>query len=513
MKKIGSVSIVATLGPASDDIDTIRRLVIAGADIIRINMSHGSRSDYEQRILDTKKVAQELSRPVPVMVDLTGPRLRLGVIDEDERKISVGEIIKIGVRPESSSNGGLCIPHPEILSALSEGNRILLNDGRVELIVKETVDDIVYAEALIGGKVSSRKGVTIPGVNLPISALTQKDKEDIEFACSLGCDVVTVNFVQDETDIIEAKELIQGRSKVFAQIQRSVALQNFSNILRESDGVVLSRGYLAVELPFQSLPGTMRRLTQEGRLSGKPTMVATQVLESMISDSQPTSAEISYAAAPIYDGANMIMLSAETAAGDYPVESVSVLKALVSELEKDISRSKNPNADINSDELIDARIAFLSGNPALTRVTAQKYAEQIDGELRGITAIKGYKLPDALEVMSEFSIKLRQISTFSNDLFEPLEETKLRQRVGYLEQLLERLKKALEDEKKAKEALEVLAKKDGFWGSYKKSAGTAAGVATVGIFSIGVPSAAIYFLGADHPIVQSVLTTIGKLPK
>jgi pyruvate kinase len=328
------IKIVATLGPASRTRDQLRALSLAGADVFRINMSHTTHSNLKALVETVRSIETELGRPISILVDLQGPKLRLGKVGGD-KILATGSVVKF-TRSESADDAQIVpIPHPEIFAALKPGGNLLIDDGKVRLVVREITSDTITAETLQGGVVKSHKGVNLPDTLLPIPALTPKDRADLDYALSLNVDWLGLSFVQRPADVAELRKVTAGRAGVLSKIEKPAALQALDEILTLSDAVMVARGDLGVELPLEDVPGKQKQIIQAARHAGKPVVVATQMLESMISSPVPTRAEVSDVANAVYEGADAVMLSAETAAGAYPTEAVAVMDRIARAVESD----------------------------------------------------------------------------------------------------------------------------------------------------------------------------------
>lgn len=330
-----SVKIVATLGPSSDTVEIIRELFISGADVFRLNLSHGSHAELKKRYKIIRNLENELDRPIGILADLQGPKLRCGNFQNGSATLSEGSEFLFDLKDDLGSSKRVMLPHKEIFDVLTSGSVILINDGKIKLEVIKAAKDKIETKILVGGTVSDKKGVNIPDVLLPLSALSSKDKEDLEFICELGVDWIGLSFVQRAEDISEAKALINGRASILAKIEKPAAVERFDEILEESDAIMIARGDLGVELPVYSIPPIQKRLIKLCRKVGKPVVVATQMLESMIEAPSPTRAEVSDVAQAIYEGADAVMLSAESAAGKYPVGAVKMMNSVAIEIESD----------------------------------------------------------------------------------------------------------------------------------------------------------------------------------
>ncbi|MBF9045890.1 pyruvate kinase [Rhodobacterales bacterium LSUCC0031] len=336
MKRDRNVKIVATLGPASDGEQMIRKLYDAGADVFRLNMSHGGHAEIAARHAAIRKVEAEVGRPIAILADLQGPKLRCGVFADDEGHVlSNGASFRFDLDKTPGSVSRVNLPHPEIFAALEPGARLLVNDGKVRLRVDACGADFADCTVIAGGPISNRKGVNVPDVVLPLAALSEKDRADLEFVCALGVDWLALSFVQRAADVHEARELARGRAAILSKIEKPAAVTAFDEILAVSDGIMVARGDLGVELPVQNVPPIQKRLVRKCRAAAKPVIVATQMLESMIESPMPTRAEVSDVATALYEGADAVMLSAESAAGAYPVEAVQTMNNVALEVEND----------------------------------------------------------------------------------------------------------------------------------------------------------------------------------
>jgi len=335
MRRHRKVKIVATLGPASSDFATIRSLFEAGADVFRLNMSHGTHEEQRARYEIIRRVEAESGRPIAVLADLQGPKLRVGTFANGPHDLTEGQSFRFDLDPAQGDANRVQLPHPEIFAALEPGAELLVNDGKIRLQVTDCGPDFADCMVTAGGAISTRKGVNVPDVVLPLAALSEEDREDLEFACELGVDWLALSFVQRPEDVIEARELARGRAAILSKIEKPAAVRAFSEILKVSDGIMVARGDLGVELPVHSVPPIQKRLVRACRAAAKPVIVATQMLESMIESSMPTRAEVSDVATAIYEGADAVMLSAESAAGAYPVEAVATMDNVARSVESD----------------------------------------------------------------------------------------------------------------------------------------------------------------------------------
>ncbi len=335
MRRHRNVKIVATLGPASNDYEMIRKLFEAGADVFRLNMSHGDHSEIAVRHAIIRKVEADLGTPIAILADLQGPKLRVGVFKNGEEELIPGQPFRLDLDEAEGDVTRVRLPHKEIFDALEPGSSLLVNDGKIRLKVVDCGRDFANCEVIVGGIISNRKGVNVPDVVLPVAALSDKDRKDLEFVCALGVDWLALSFVQRPADVDEARVLAKGRAAILSKIEKPAAVKAFDEILAVSDGIMVARGDLGVELPVQNVPPIQKQLVRKCRAAGKPVIVATQMLESMIESPVPTRAEVSDVATAIYEGADAIMLSAESAAGQYPVEAVLTMNNVAIEVEAD----------------------------------------------------------------------------------------------------------------------------------------------------------------------------------
>ncbi len=329
------VRILATLGPASSDAATIGALMRAGADAFRINMSHGTHEEQAERIAVVRSLEIALGRPTTVLVDLQGPKLRVGQFADGRVELVTGERFVLDRDPAPGDARRVCLPHPEIFVALEPGARLLLDDGKLRLRTLTVTHDRIETMIEVGGPLSNAKGLNVPDVVVPIPALTKKDRADLTFALDNGADWIALSFVQRPEDVAEARALVKGRCAILSKIEKPAAVQRLDEILELSDAVMVARGDLGVELPPEQVPPIQKRIVARARAAGKPVVVATQMLESMITQPTPTRAEVSDVANAMYDGADAVMLSAESAAGAYPVEAVAMMDAIAAQVEAD----------------------------------------------------------------------------------------------------------------------------------------------------------------------------------
>ncbi len=336
MRRTRNAKIVATLGPASADRDTIQTLFEAGADVFRLNFSHGTHEDHKQRLDMIRAIERDVGRPIGVLMDLQGPKLRVGTFADGPIQLAEGAPFRLDLERDKPGDATRApLPHPEIFDALKEGTDLLLDDGRIRLRVERCGADFAETRVIAGGALSDRKGVNVPGVVLPLSALTRKDRADLDFGLTLGVDWIALSFVQRVQDIIEIKDIVKGRAGIVAKLEKPAAIGSLDAIVSESDAVMVARGDLGVEMPHEQVPAIQKRIVRACRLAGKPVIVATQMLDSMVAAPVPTRAEASDVATAIYDGADAVMLSAESASGKFPVEAVGMMDSIIAHTEED----------------------------------------------------------------------------------------------------------------------------------------------------------------------------------
>ena len=335
MRRQRRSKIVATLGPASSEPTQIARLFEAGADVFRINMSHTPPDRMRTLVRAIRKIEDEHGRPIAILVDLQGPKLRIGTFASDAVTLVRDARFTLDADPAPGDANRVHLPHPEILAALEPGHTLLLDDGKIRLTTIETSRERAVTRVEVGGKLTDRKGVSLPDTTIAASALTPKDRTDLEAALDAGVDWVGLSFIQRPDDIAEAKKIARGRAAVMAKIEKPQAVQRLGEILDVTDALMVARGDLGVEMPLEKVPGVQKQITRAARASGKPVVVATQMLESMISSPVPTRAEVSDVATAIFEGADAVMLSAESAAGQFPVEAVTTMNRIAEEVERD----------------------------------------------------------------------------------------------------------------------------------------------------------------------------------
>lgn len=372
------VKILATTGPATTDPQVLRALFLAGADAFRVNMSHGAHEQHAQTIANIRALEKEFSRPIAILADLQGPKLRLGLFKDGKAKLPHGAPITLDQSDEPGDATRVQLPHPEILEVVEEGQRLLVNDGKIRLRIKKKHADGIDCIAEVGGIISDRKGVNVPDAEIPIPALTDKDRKDLAFALDQGVDWIGLSFVQRPEDLAEARRLMQGqdgemRAALIAKIEKPQAVRRLDEIIEMSDGIMVARGDLGVELNPEEVPPLQKKIVNATRLTGKPVIVATQMLESMIESPAPTRAEVSDVANAVYDGADVVMLSAETAAGSWPEEAVMMMDAIARQVE--------------SDESYKSRVRLLETTPDATTADALAHACMTIADTVNISAI------------------------------------------------------------------------------------------------------------------------------
>jgi pyruvate kinase len=329
------IKILATLGPASCSPEKIGELLQAGADAFRVNMSHADHATHAETIANIRAVEKAFGRPVAILCDLQGPKLRVGQFKGGKALLKHAAHFTFDRNPEPGDDKRVCLPHPELFGILEPGQRLLIDDGKLRLRVIEAHDDRILCSAEVGGVIMDRKGVNVPDTVIPVGAMTEKDRRDLAFAVAQGADWIALSFVQRPEDVAEARRLMGGYGALMAKIEKPAAIERLGEIIELADGIMVARGDLGVELNPEEVPPLQKRIVAATRNSGKPVVVATQMLESMIESPSPTRAEVSDVANAIYDGADAVMLSAETASGAWPVEAVSIMHRIAGQVETD----------------------------------------------------------------------------------------------------------------------------------------------------------------------------------
>ncbi|WP_375291436.1 pyruvate kinase [Qipengyuania sp.] len=367
------VKILATVGPASRDQDMLEALFKAGADAFRVNMSHGEHEIHAETIKAIRAVERKFNRPIAILADLQGPKLRVGKFKDGQALIRHGARFTLDRSDEPGDETRVQLPHPELFGLMEKGQRLLINDGKIRLVVMTADSDHIECKAEVGGVISDRKGVNVPDAEVPIPALTDKDRRDLAFAMSQNVDWIGLSFVQRPEDLAEARRLMGGRGALCAKIEKPSAVRRLDEIIEMADGIMVARGDLGVELEPQEVPPLQKKIVNLARAAGKPVIVATQMLESMIESPAPTRAEVSDVANAVYDGADAVMLSAETAAGDWPQEAVTIMDKIAIQVERD--------------EAYLARVRFLETPPDSTTADALSHACMTIADTVAIKAI------------------------------------------------------------------------------------------------------------------------------
>ncbi|MGA8380587.1 MAG: pyruvate kinase [Stellaceae bacterium] len=330
-----SAKIVATLGPSSSTPEQIRALFEAGVDVFRLNFSHGTHQEHLARFEAIRRVEHASGRPIAILADLQGPKLRLGTFETGRIELAAGARLRLDLDPRPGDQARAPLPHPEIFAALQPGTDLLLDDGKVRLETESCGPGFAETLCRVGGPLSDRKGVNVPNAVLPLSAITDKDRADLAFALDHGADWIAFSFVQRPDDVAEGRKLVAGRAGVMVKLEKPAAIERLAEIIELADGLMVARGDLGVEMPPEDVPSVQKQVVHACRLAGKPVIVATQMLESMIASPTPTRAEASDVATAVYEGADAVMLSAETAAGRYPIESVAMMNRIACRVQQD----------------------------------------------------------------------------------------------------------------------------------------------------------------------------------
>ena len=335
MRRNRKAKIVATLGPASSDRTVIESLFCSGVDVFRLNFSHGSHQDHKERVEIIREIEKKNDRPIGILMDIQGPKLRLGKFAVSPVEIKKGDTFRLDLSDQPGGQQRATLPHPEIFASLKIGSELMIDDGRVRIQVVDCSSDYAETKVIVGGFVSDNKGVNVPGVILPISVLTEKDKDDLQYGLGLGVDWVAQSFVQQPQDVQELKDIVGDQAKIMVKLEKPSALEKLHEILEICDGIMVARGDLGVELPPQHVPVAQKNIIRYCRRIGKPVVIATHMLDSMVANPVPTRAEASDVATAVYDGADAVMLSAESAAGEYPVQSVEMMNNIIERVEND----------------------------------------------------------------------------------------------------------------------------------------------------------------------------------
>ncbi|MEM1021006.1 MAG: pyruvate kinase [Pseudomonadota bacterium] len=329
------IRIVTTLGPASSSPDMIESLFVTGADVFRLNMSHGDLEKKAQMVANIRALEEKYGRPTTILADLQGPKLRIGTFEDGPVRLGFHQTFTLRLDEVTGTEDAVTLPHPEIFAAAKPGMRLLLDDGRIQLEVEEVSERALACKVILGGKLSDRKGVNVPDVVLPLAAMTEKDRKDLEFALDQGVDWIALSFVQRPKDVADVKTIVNGRAGVLAKIEKPAAMEALDEIVEQSDAVMVARGDLGVELPLQEVPPAQKRIISAARTAGKMVVVATQMLESMVDAPAPTRAEVGDVANAVFEGADAVMLSAESAVGNHPVAAVRIMSDIAERIEQD----------------------------------------------------------------------------------------------------------------------------------------------------------------------------------
>ncbi|WGY69531.1 pyruvate kinase [Burkholderia cepacia] len=392
-----STKIIATLGPSSSSEAAIEAMARAGADVFRLNFSHGTHDDHAARHTAIRTVEARLGRPIGILIDLQGPKLRVGKFAQGRERVVKGQTFVFDADEAPGDAHRVHLPHPEIFAAVQPGHQLLVDDGKLRFKVRSAAPGRIETEALVDGAISDRKGVSVPDAPLAIRAMSRKDRDDLAFGLSLGIDWVALSFVQTEDDVRDARSLIGSRANIVAKIEKPQAVANIAGIIDAADALMVARGDLGVEMSIEDVPGVQKRLVRLARAAGKPVIVATQMLESMTSSPTPTRAEASDVAAAVYEGADAVMLSAESASGEYPIDAVTFMRKIVSTVEADPLRRELMKANAtahapNATDAIGAAIEAVSDT--LTLDAAVTYTTS------GATALRLSRLRPRAAILS-----------------------------------------------------------------------------------------------------------------
>jgi len=379
MRRARRTKILATLGPASENPEMIAKLFEAGADVFRLNMSHLPREKLKERVAMIRSVEAKFKRPIAILADLQGPKLRVGAFEGDGAMLVQGQSFTLDADTTPGTAKRVHLPHPEILSSLEPGHTVLIDDGKLRLRVKSVKQGSATTSVEVAGKISNRKGVSLPDTTIPVAAMTDKDRSDLEAALDAGVDWIALSFVQRPEDVAEVKKVARGRALVMAKLEKPQAITRLDEIMEISDAVMVARGDLGVEMPLEKVPGIQKRIVRTARRYGKPVVVATQMLESMITSPVPTRAEVSDVATAVYDGADAVMLSAESASGQYPIDAVATMNRIAEEVEQDqnywsIVRTLNAEPEATGSDAIAAASHQIADTLNLKTVAAWTFS-------------------------------------------------------------------------------------------------------------------------------------------
>jgi pyruvate kinase len=378
MRRQRKAKIIATLGPASSKPEILEKIVQTGVDVFRLNFSHGEHSEHLARFEAIRAVEEKLGRPIGILMDLQGPKIRVGTFANDEVELVAGDTFKFDMDKTPGDNKRVSLPHPEVYAAIKPGANLLLDDGKLRMRVEKCDDKSAECIVITGGPLSNRKGVNLPDVMLPLSPLTEKDRADLDYGLEMGVDFVALSFVQRPEDVAEARKIIQGRAAIVSKLEKPQAIDHLDEIVDLSDMIMVARGDLGVECPPEDVPILQKRIIKSCREAGKPVIVATQMLDSMVSNPAPTRAEASDVATAVYDGADAVMLSAESAVGKYPLETVSIMNRILVRVEQDelyyrMRDANRPDPEHNAPDAISAaarQVAATIGAKAVVNYTS-----------------------------------------------------------------------------------------------------------------------------------------------
>ena len=390
--------IIATTGPASQSPEMLEKLVLAGASVFRLNFSHGTEEEMRARVSAIRALEKKYDISLGVLCDLQGPKLRVGTFKNGSVMLKEGQKFTLDMTGEPGDETRVTLPHPEIFQAMHPGLELLLNDGLIRLRIDDHTADVAHTTVTVGGELSNHKGVNVPGVKLPISALTPKDREDLKLAEKLGADFIGLSFVQQPEDLLELRKLMTSQAQIISKIEKPSAIEHLTEIVALSDAVMVARGDLGVEVSTEMVPVLQRRIVDLCRSTGKPVIIATQMLESMIQNITPTRAEASDVATAVYDGVDAVMLSGETAAGKHPVEAVKTMHNIIRTVEKDERYRQNlMRRDKIAGENTETAITVAAGVAARTVQTANVIVNFTDS---GRTTLRTAKYRPGVHILS-----------------------------------------------------------------------------------------------------------------
>ena len=390
--------IIATTGPASQSPEMLEKLVLAGASVFRLNFSHGTEEEMRARVSAIRALEKKYDISLGVLCDLQGPKLRVGTFKNGSVMLKEGQKFTLDMTGEPGDETRVTLPHPEIFQAMHPGLELLLNDGLIRLRIDDHTADVAHTTVTVGGELSNHKGVNVPGVKLPISALTAKDREDLKLAEKLGADFIGLSFVQQPEDLLELRKLMTSEAQIISKIEKPSAIEHLTEIVALSDAVMVARGDLGVEVSTEMVPVLQRRIVDLCRSTGKPVIIATQMLESMIQNITPTRAEASDVATAVYDGVDAVMLSGETAAGKHPVEAVKTMHQIIRTVEKDERYRQNlMRRDKIAGENTETAITVAAGVAARTVQTANVIVNFTDS---GRTTLRTAKYRPGVHILS-----------------------------------------------------------------------------------------------------------------